>query len=181
MIYREKEIALKDGRTALLRSPLPSDAAAALEYLKVTAGETPYLLRTPEECTMTVDEEERYLSRVGEDPNAAMILCFVDGRLAGNCQLVRKTKAKNRHRASIGIAIIKEFWGLGIGTAMFEALTDIGRQWDLLQLELEVIEGNERAMALYRKMGFETVSHVPNAIRMPDGSFAKEYLMIKQL
>lgn len=179
MYFTPKEIQLKDGRTALLRAPLPSDAEAALEFMKITAEETPFLLRSPEECTLTLDDEIKFLARFPADPNAAMILCFVDGVLAGNCQVVRKNKVKNRHRASIGIALKQQFWGLGIGTALFEEMIAIAEGWGLMQLELEVIEGNDRAMGLYRKMGFETVSFVPNAIRMPDGSYAKEYLMIR--
>ena len=181
MIFPEKEICLKDGRTALLRMPLSSDAAAALEYMKITAGETPYLLRTPEECTMTVAEEEKYLARYHTDPNSAMILCIVDGRLVGNCQIVRKNKLKNQHRASVAIALLKEFWNLGIGTALFQEMIAIAESWGVMQLELEVIEGNERAMALYRKMGFEIVSHVPNAIRQSDGTFVKELLMVRPM
>ena len=181
MTFPEKEIRLKDGRTALLRSPLPSDAAAALEYMKITADETPYLLRTPEEVTLTIPDEEKYLHRVAEDPNTASIFCFVDGVLAGNCNISRKTKLKNRHRASVGIALKQQFWGLGIGTALFGEMIAIAEGWGVLQIELEVIEGNDRAMALYRKMGFETVSFVPNAIRMSDGSSVKEFLMVKPL
>ena len=181
MFFPEKEIRLKDDRTALLRSPLPSDAAAALEYMKITAAETPYLLRTPEEVTLTIPDEEKYLRRVAEDPNTASIFCFVDGVLAGNCNISRRTKQKNLHRASIGIALKKEFWNLGIGTALFEEMIAIAEGWGVVQLELEVFEGNERAIALYRKMGFETVSFVPNAIRMSDGSFVKEFLMVKPL
>lgn len=181
MYFPEKLITLKDGRTAIFRGPRPEDAEDALEYMKLTASETPFLLRGPEEVLMSVEDEAQYLARSAESRTEMMILCFVDGRLAGNCQINRKKKQKNTHRGSIGIAIIREFWNLGIGTAMFTELISAAKQWGLLQLELEVIEGNQRAMALYRKMGFETVSYVPNAIRMPDGTFAKEYLMIKQL
>ena len=181
MKFEPKEIRLRDGRTALLRGPLPSDAAAALEYMKITSGETPFLLRSPEEITLTLSEEEKYLSRYPSDPGAVMILCFVDGVLAGNCQIVRKTKLKNNHRATVAIALLKKFWNLGIGTAMFEEMIAIAESWGILQLELEVIEGNERAMGLYRKMGFEIVSHVPNAIRMSDGSFVREFLMVRAM
>ena len=181
MIFPEKEIRLKDGRTALLRSPLPSDATAALEYMKITAEETPFLLRTPNEITLTTEKEEQYLTWVAAVPNTVSIFCFVDGKLAGNCNISRKTKLKNRHRATVAIALVKEFWGLGIGTALFEEMIAIAEGWDVLQIELEVIEGNERAMGLYRKMGFEIVSHVPNAIRMPDGAFVKEFLMVRDL
>ena len=181
MYFAPKEIKLKDGRTALLRSPLPSDAAPMLESMKVTAAETDFLLRTPEEVTLTVQAEERYLTWVAEDPNTLMLLCFVDGELTGNCNISRRNKLKNRHRADIGIALEKRFWGLGIGTAMFVEMIAIGQSWDLFQIELEVFEGNERGIALYRKMGFEIVGHVPNAIRLPDGTFRKEYRMIKVL
>ena len=181
MVFPEKEIRLKDGRTALLRSPLPSDAEAALEYMKITAAETPFLLRTPEEVTLTVADEEKYLARVADDPNTVSVFCFVDGVLAGNCNISRKTKQKNRHRASIGIALKQQFWNLGIGTALFAEMIAIAESWGLMQLELEVFEHNDRAMGLYRKMGFETVSFVPNAIRMQDGRFVKEFLMVKSL
>ena len=181
MIFPEKEIQLKDGRTAILRPPVAADAEAALAFMKQTAAETPFLLRSPEECTLTIEEEERFLTRFPADPNAAMILCFVDGVLAGNCQIVRKTKLKNKHRASIGIGLKQEFWGLGIGTALFREMIAIAESWGLLQIELEVIEGNDRAMALYRKMGFETVNYIPNAILMPDGRYVKEFYMVNIL
>ena len=181
MYFASKEIKLRDGRSAVLRSPLPSDAEAALDYMKITAAETPFLLRTPEEVTLTTAEEERYLFRVAGDPNTLSIFCFVDGILAGNCNISRKTKLKNRHRAEIGIALKKDFWGLGIGTMLFHEMIAAAEDWGLYQIELEVFEGNDRAIGLYRKMGFEIVSHVPNAIRLADGTFRKEFRMIKVL
>ena len=181
MYFEPKEIRLKDGRTALFRSPLVSDAAELIEYLKITAEETDFLLRTPEECNLTLEQEENYIRHALTSNESLVICCFVDGIHAGNCDLRPHTKNKNRHRANIGIALKKEFWGLGIGTAMFEEMIAIANAWGLMQLELEVFEGNERAMGLYRKMGFEIVSYVPNAIRMSDGTFRKEFLMIKSL
>ena len=181
MLYKEKEIKLKNGKTAILKSAAPDMAAEMLRYLKVTSGETPFLLRTPEECTMTLEEEQAFLQSMLDSENDVMLLCIVGGEIAGSCQLTRKTRRKNRHRGSIGIGLYQKYWGLGIGTAMLEAMTAIAAGWGLMQLELEVIEGNARAMALYRKMGFETVAAIPNAIRLEDGTMLKEYLMVKPL
>ena len=50
-----------------------------------------------------------------------------------------------------------------------------------MQIELEVIEGNVRAMSLYEKMGFEIVAATPNAIKLEDGNLLKEFLMVKPL
>lgn len=181
MEYIAKEIRLRNGKTGVFRAPTVEDASALLEYLKVTAAETPFLLRTPEECTMTVEQEQDYLRTAIASQNRVMILCEVDGKLAGNCQLDRKDKQKTCHRAMVGIALLREFWGLGIGTAMLTELTCLARQMGLEQLELEVIEGNQRAMALYEKMGYRTVGVKPNAIRLPDGTRLQEFYMVKEL
>ena len=181
MRYRAKVIRLKDGREAVFRSPEISDAAILLRYLKQTAADTPFLLRTPEECTMSLEEEERYLEKVLSMEDKVIILCEVDGVHAGNCQIERKSKTKTRHRAMIGIALLKDFWGLGIGTEMFRELIRIGKEMGLYQLELEVIEGNERAMGLYHKMGFSITGEKPDAICLSDGRMLREFYMVKKL
>ena len=88
---------------------------------------------------------------------------------------------KTRHRGQVAIALLKDYWGLGIGTAMFEEMIDKARQEKLEQLELEVIEGNQRAIGLYHKMGFVCTGEKPNAIRLEDGSSLKELMMVKVL
>ena len=181
MIFEEKQIHLKDGRTAIFRSPKNEDAAQMLDYLVTTAGETPYLIRYPEECTETMEQEAAFLQKMADSPIDMMIVCFVDGKLAGNCRLAQHGRIKTRHRAGVAIALVKEFWGLGIGTAMFEEMILCAKAHGISQLELEVIDGNDRAMALYRKMGFEIVATKPGAIRLLDGTMLDEHIMIKQL
>ena len=51
MQYKTREILLKDGKIAVFRSPAIEDAAEMAAYLKTTAEETDFLLRTPEECS----------------------------------------------------------------------------------------------------------------------------------
>ena len=52
---------------------------------------------------------------------------------------------------------------------------------DLMQLELEVVEGNERGLGLYKKMGFEVYGVRPNAIKLKDGTLLSETLMMRKL
>ena len=51
----------------------------------------------------------------------------------------------------------------------------------ILQVELDYIEGNNRARYLYEKMGFKVVATHPDAIRLKDGTLLDEYMMIKKL
>ena len=181
MLFPEKEIILKDGRTALLRSALPEDAAEMVAFMKTTAGESEFLLRYPEECTMEPAAEAVFLSNVLDSPDQVMPCCFVQGCLAGNAMLSMNSRLKTRHRASVAIGLLMEYWGLGIGTALFKEMITMAREKGLDHLELDYVEGNERGRRLYEKMGFYQVAEIPDAYRLKDGSFRKSILMIKKL
>lgn len=181
MEFPQKTILLKDGRQALLRSPTPEDAREMLDYFKTAAGETEFLLRYPEECTMSEAEEAAFLSGALESDTQLMLCCFVEGRLAGNAMLSMNTHLKTRHRASVAVGLLRKYWGLGIGTALFQELIAIGKERSLDHLELDYIEGNQRARHLYGKMGFCQVAEVPDAYRLKDGSLRKSILMMKKL
>ena len=170
-----------DGQQLTLRSPEPEEAAIFLDFLKQTAGETEFLLRYPEECVKYTPEGEKALfDRMNAADNETMIVCLVDGVIAGNCQVTWKKSIKMRHRADVAIALKREFWGLGIGTRLFEEMIRIAEaNENILQMELEFIEGNSRARALYEKMGFRITGMRPNAIRLKDGTLLNEYTMIR--
>ena len=183
MLIPESEFTLKDGRKAMIRCAREEDIPGLLEYLYVTACETDFLLRYPEECgKYTTEGEKRFIDNMNSADNQAMLVCIVEGRLVGNCQITWTKSIKTRHRASIGIALMKDYWNLGIGTKFFEELTRIAEaNPDIIQLELEFIEGNTRARALYEKMGFRITGLKPNAIRLKDGTLLNEYSMVKIL
>ncbi len=182
MLYPSKTITLKDGRTATLRVPDPErDAAPLALYLKETAGESDFVLAYPEERNFTAEKEEAFLRAVLDSPNDLMLVCEVDGRIAGNCHLSFFGQLKVRHRGSVAIALYKEFWGLGIGSAMFEQMIAAARERGIMQLELEYIDGNDRGRALYEKMGFRHIGRHPNAIRLKDGTLLDLCMMIKEL
>lgn len=181
MRFESKEVVLKDGRKAVLQAPMETDAEELLAFLLDTATETEFILRTPEECTLSVEDEVRFVHRMNESANDMMITCSVDGELAGNCQISFMNRVKTRHRASIAIALRKKFWGLGIGTALMTELIAAARKRGVIQLELEFLEGNSRARALYEKMGFRVVGMRPNAYRLSNGELRHEYIMVLEL
>ena len=183
MIIEEVKFKLKDGREAVLRSPKEEDVESTLEYLVISAGETDFILRYPEECSKyTPEGEKKLFEQKNASPNEAMIMCIVDGRVVGNCEISFFRGMKTRHRASIGIALISEFWNQGIGTKMFEEMIRLAEtREEVTQLELEFVEGNARARHLYEKMGFRIAGVHPNAIRLKDGTLLNNYLMVKEV
>ena len=78
MLIPEIAFTLKDGRKAVLRSPRDEDIPGMLECLYVTAGETEFILRYPEECGKYTPEGEKALfDSLNASPNDAMLLCLV--------------------------------------------------------------------------------------------------------
>ena len=52
---------------------------------------------------------------------------------------------------------------------------------NIIQIELEYIEGNVQARHLYEKMGFRMTGIRPNAIRLGNGKTLDEYLMVREI
>lgn len=183
MVFKDMEIILKDGRKALLRSPCEDDAEEMLWFITKASGETDFLLTYPEEFSdFTLEQEKALIRGEYDNPNRMMVACLVDGKIAGNCQIAFRTGMKGCHRASVAIALLKDYWNLGIGTRMFEELFRVARARDgVCQIELDFVEGNSRARGLYEKMGFRITGVKPDAIRMRDGTFVNEYMMVKRL
>lgn len=183
MLINDIEFTLKDGRSAVIRSPREEDIPAMLEYLRISAGETEFIMRYPEECDRyTYEGEKELFESSNVSPDEAAMVCIVEGRLAGNCEINFFRKIKKSHTASVAIALLSEYWNQGIGTRMFEEMIRLAEERSgVLQIELEFIEGNDRARRLYEKMGFRIAGVHPDAIRLKDGTLLNEYLMIKKL
>ncbi len=183
MTIQDIKFTLKDGREAILHSPRPEDAEQAIAYMAKTAEETHFLMRYPEECKrIPVEKEISIFESKNASPSDAMMVCTVEGKLAGICEISFYTKLKIRHRATVAVAQLREFWNQGIGTKMFEEMIRLAKERpEVTQLELEFIEGNDGGRHLYEKMGFRITGVRPNAIRLKDGTLLNEYLMIKEI
>ena len=182
MDFSAKEIIIKDGRTCTLRPAAPEDAAAMIEYMKITAGETPFLLRYPDEVSFTPEGERELLAGVLADPRSAMMIAEVDGRIAGVGSFSEMgKKRKLRHRCGFAIALYREFHRLGIGTAMIGYLSGLAGQTGYEQMDLEVYEDNAAAIALYRKCGFTETGRLHHAVKLDDGSYRDYLIMYKPL
>lgn len=183
MIINDIKYTLKDGRCAVIRGPKDEDVQGMLDYLYISAGETDFILRYPEECSKyTAESEKAMFDNINKADNEAMLVCVVDGKVAGNCQIAWNDGIKTRHRASVASALLSEFWNQGIGTRLFQELIRIAEDnQNIMQMELEFVEGNSRARALYEKMGFRITGVKPNAIRLKDGTLLNEYSMIREI
>ena len=183
MRIQDVHFALKDGRQAVIKSPGEEEVEGTLQYLVQSAGETEFLVRYPEECGRYTPEGEKALfEQKNESPLEAMLVCVVEGKVAGTCEIIFQNRIKTRHRATVAIALLKEFWNQGIGTKMFEELIRLAEEREeVSQIELDFAEGNARARALYEKMGFRITGVRPDALKLKNGTLLNEYMMIRKI
>lgn len=174
-----REVMLKDGRLCVIRSADRVDALEMIAYLKQTAMESTFLVSYPDEITYSESEEISVIDRYLNAPTSAMIVAFVDNRIVGISSLTgNAARRKRRHRSEMGISVLREFWGLGVGTRIAEILIEVAKLAGLEQIELGVFTSNKRARALYEKMGFVEMGLIPRAAKLDDGSYYGEYRMV---
>ena len=150
--------------------------------MKIMLGETPFLLRTPEEFDYTPEEEAQVLAGRKNDPRSLMLVAEIDGRIIASADVCSHgAKSRVLHRAELGISVRKDYWRQGIGSALMERLISFAKRSGFEQIELTVESKNQRALRLYLKNGFTVYGTRPHGMKYPDGSYDNDYLMIKML
>ena len=177
-----KTIFLKDGRECCLRNGTEADAQAVLDVFRLTHEQTDLLLSYPDEITFTVEQEADFLKGKTDSEREIEIIAEIDGVIAGTAGFGPVGGCyKVRHRADFGISVDKEYWGLGIGRALTEACIESARSAGYTQLELNVLAENERALSLYRKMGFTEYGRDPKGFNSRESGFCEVVYMYREL
>ena len=175
MKYSQK-IILKNGEEAWLRNGDAADGRAVFKNFNSTHAETDFLLSYPDENSYDPEQEARFLEEKTKSSNEIEIIALVDGKVAGTAgiEAVGK-KDKIKHRAELGISISKEYWGLGLGTALTEACIQCARDAGYVQLE------NTRAISMYQKLGFTEFARNPRGFRSRTGGYQELIYMRLEL
>ena len=182
MRFGPKEIIDKNGRKIILRNAEVEDAEALIEYLKVTTGETPFLIREPDEVKLSLEQEQNFIKDKIDATRELMLIATIDGNHIGNCSLMTIAPYKRyAHRCDVAIALYQEYCGCGIGKIMLQTVLKVAKNVGYEQAELEVISDNYKAISLYKELGFEKCGHFPNNMKYADGKYADADWMMKKL
>ncbi len=165
MTYNKK-ITLKNGDICTLRNGTEHDGEQVLEVFNKTHAETDFMLTYPDENSFTVSQKSDFLKEKTESKNEIEIVAEINGKIVGTAGIEAVGRNfKVRHRADFGIGILREYWGLGIGSALTRACIECARAAGYSQLELNVVAENKAAAALYEKLGFKEYGRNPQGFR----------------
>lgn len=135
------------------------------------------------ECVDRVAKERKYLAFLEALPlekSRAFVLdniarrnphfvALADGRVVGWCDICRIERPVYAHGGVLGMGIVEEHRGKGLGAALIKAALDEARANGFTRVELTVYEGNDRAHALYRKFGFVEEGVKRNVVKFDGG------------
>jgi RimJ/RimL family protein N-acetyltransferase len=182
MRFEPLEVKDKTGQTIVLRNAEEADAEELIKYLKITTGETPFLIREPDEVQLTMEKEKHFIRSCIDAERELMLIATINEKHIGNCSLMSVGPYQRyAHRCEVAIALYQKFCGRGIGKMMMQTILTTARNLGYEQAELEVVAGNERAICLYQDLGFEKYGVFPNRMKYANGQYADAYWMMKKL
>lgn len=150
------EYTLRNGQQLVIREAVPEDAERALLYIDEVAGETDNNSFGAGEFQLSVEEEANIIRQHGEKDNAVFLIAEIGGELVGMLNFSGGGRSRVRHQGEFGLSVRQKAWGHGIGRKLMETLIDWAKGTGIIKkINLGVRADNERAIALYKSLGFQ--------------------------
>lgn len=168
---------LKDGRICTIRAVSEDDALEFCAILPQMHAESQWLNYMPGEFDKDEKWERNFIKEQQAKTAAIMIVAEVDGKIVATGGAGSLEYQRFAHQAELGLAILKDFWGQGLGQRLMELLIEWGRVRGLRKMHLRVFDGNDRAIALYDALGFETEARFKDDFLRNDGTYGDTIIM----
>jgi RimJ/RimL family protein N-acetyltransferase len=149
-----------------------TDIPGFLFALASVAGERRYLALLDAPAL----EEAREFVRTLHDAGFPHFVATIGKRVVGWCDIAPLNRAVYRHVGVLGIGVVADFRGRGVGSALMRAALAQAHEIGLTRVELTVRASNHVAVALYRKFGFAVEGTKRKAIKV-DGVYEDLLLM----
>ncbi len=169
----------RDGREVILRTPRWEDLDDMLEFINGLVDEDAMIAADKKQ---TRDSETDWLARnltnLEKGVHAAVV-AEVDGRMVGSCE-VDPRPGRMSHVGSLGISVRDGYRGVGIGQELMREAEAQAKSLGVELLILEVFSINDRAIHVYKKMGFRRMGSIPRGVRYK-GERIDSLCMLKEL
>ncbi len=157
--------------------PTPSDAAALIEYMNTVGGQSDNLSFGGGEFKMPVEAEEKYINNVLSSPRVLYLLAKYEDKIIGEIG-ISPLPRRMSHVGELSITVLKKYWGQGIGTELMRRAIAFARENCYDVIKLEVRSDNERAINLYRRLGFEKTGDLPRLFKVNGEHFDVDQMML---
>lgn len=171
---RDEARATEGGRPRLtIRNARPEDWEGIWPFFRqiVTAGETYAYDRDMDEA------EGRRMWMVGP-PGRTVVATDREGTVLGSANMYANRAGPGSHVASASFMVDPRRAGMGVGRALGEQVLEWARESGFRAIQFNaVVETNAPAVALWRSLGFEVLTSVPEAFDHPTHGYVGLLIM----
>lgn len=136
-----------------VRPAAGTEAEALSRFFHTAGGETDFLSFSEADCPYSPEACAGFLAECGKEGNLLLLACDGDA-LIGELSLTAPDRRRFRHTRELGIAVLKQYCGRGLGTAMLEKALQWADEAGIDSISLSVSRENGRGLHLYKKLGF---------------------------
>ena len=165
-----------------IREAIPEDAGKLLKTTRQIGRETEFLVMDEKGINLPEELLAIQLEDIYESPNNVLFVALLGEQIIGTASLKGSNEKRIAHIAELGISILKDYWGMGLGSILMEELLIWAQESQMIyRIELTVQEQNTTAIYLYEKFGFQKEALMARGARADDGRFLNVWLMSKMI
>lgn len=169
--YKVRDISYK------IRSASQLDAKQLSEVRVQIDGETENLDREQGEAFIDVTGFEKLIEDDTLSVNNLFLVAEIEGRIVGFSRCAGNGLKRFAHKVEFGVCVLKEYWGLSIGTNFLKESIAWADASSIKKISLNVLHTNEKAITLYKKYGFEVEGILKNDKILKDGKYYHTVVM----
>jgi RimJ/RimL family protein N-acetyltransferase len=156
------------------------DALAVLHIQKEVISEGNYLITLSEEFNKTLEQQREWIGKILQNDKETMLVAEISNEIVGWIVLMSPNRIRLSHTGSIGMMIKKDYRSIGIGKLLMKGMLDWAGQNPFIEkVSLGVFSTNERAIALYKGMGFVEEGRKIKEFKMDTNEYVDDILMYK--
>src|SRR5699024_8173339 len=164
----------------VIRKANLEDASRTLQIQKEVVEEGVFLTTSSDEFDKTVEQQRDWMEKILANDKETMLVAETSKGIVGWIVFFSQNRIRLSHTGSFGMMIDKDFRDKGIGKLLIEGLLDWAESNPLIEkVSIGVFSTNERAIALYKKMGFIEEGRKIKEFKMDNGEYVDDILMYK--
>ena len=155
-----------------------ADAADLMALHRSVLEEGRYFITLAEEFHNSLERQRIIMRQLITQDNCCMLLARAQGQLVGMVLIRGGFLRRMAHVGKLEIFMRSDCRGQGAGRTLMEAALQWAREHAVItKIGLSVFEDNERAVQLYRSMGFQVEGRRLGEYQDPDGTMRGDLLM----
>ncbi|AIE79719.1 GNAT family N-acetyltransferase [Bacillus tropicus] len=176
MIIKGQEFHI-NGLVYTVRSAAETDAEQLSEIRVQIDGETENMDREAGEGFIDKIGFQKIIKTDSDETKNLFLVAEVHNRIVGFSRCEGSNLKRLSHKVEFGVCILKEFWGYRMGKSLLQQSIHWADENEIKKISLQVLETNEKAIQLYKKLGFEIEGILKNDKKLSDEKYYNTVLM----